>query len=48
VLLPKQTYMGIIIAAIMGVIFITSVKVIGRLVAPWAPHDTSGAQGMMT
>jgi sulfonate transport system permease protein len=48
VLLPKQTYMGIIIAAIMGVIFITIVKVIGRLVSPWAPQDSSGAQGMMT
>jgi sulfonate transport system permease protein len=41
IFLPKQTYMGIVISAIMGVIFISLIKVIGRLVAPWAADDTS-------
>jgi sulfonate transport system permease protein len=44
VLLPRQTYMGIIIAALMGVIFITVVKLIGRLLTPWAPDDRSVGQ----
>lgn len=45
VLLPRQTYMGIIIAALMGVIFITIVKVIGRLLTPWAPDDRAVGRG---
>jgi sulfonate transport system permease protein len=45
VLLPRQTYMGIIIAALMGVIFISIVKWIGRLLTPWAPHDRAVEQG---
>jgi len=45
VLLPRQTYMGIIIAALMGVIFISIVKWIGRLLTPWAPHDRTVEQG---
>jgi ABC-type nitrate/sulfonate/bicarbonate transport system permease component len=40
VLLPKQTYMGIIIAALMGALFITIVKLVGRLVAPWAQDES--------
>jgi sulfonate transport system permease protein len=41
VLLPKQTYMGIVISALMGVIFIAIITLIGRLVAPWASEDSS-------
>jgi sulfonate transport system permease protein len=44
VLLPKQTYMGIIIAALMGVVFITVVKLVGRLLAPWATDDETPVQ----
>jgi sulfonate transport system permease protein len=40
VLLPKQTYMGIIIAALMGAVFIAIVKLVGRLVSPWAHSDS--------
>jgi sulfonate transport system permease protein len=45
VLLPRQTYMGIIIAAIMGVIFISIVKWVGRLLTPWAQRDGAVEQG---
>ena len=45
IFLPRQTYMGIIIAALMGVIFISIVKWIGRLLTPWAPHDHDIEQG---
>lgn len=45
VLLPRQTYMGIIIAALMGAIFIAIIKLIGRLLTPWAPHDRSVGPG---
>jgi sulfonate transport system permease protein len=45
VLLPRQTYMGIIIAALMGVIFISIVKLVGRLLTPWAPNDRAVERG---
>jgi len=45
VLLPRQTYMGIIIAALMGVIFISIVKWVGRLLTPWAPNDRAVERG---
>ena len=45
VLLPRQTYMGIIIAALMGVIFISIVKWVGRLLTPWAPNDRTVERG---
>ena len=44
VLLPRQTYMGIIIAALMGVIFISIITWIGRLLTPWAPHGRAVEQ----
>ncbi len=44
VLLPRQTYMGIIIAALMGVIFIAIVKLVGRLLTPCAPRDSEVSQ----
>jgi sulfonate transport system permease protein len=42
---PKQAYVGLVVAAIMGVVFTFAVKWTGRAVAPWAPHDDSGPQG---
>jgi sulfonate transport system permease protein len=45
VFIPRQTYMGIIIAALMGVIFISIVTLIGRLLTPWAPHGRAVDQG---
>jgi sulfonate transport system permease protein len=41
ILLPRQTYMGIVVAALMGVIFISIIKVLGRVAAPWAESDTA-------
>jgi sulfonate transport system permease protein len=37
--LPKQAYAGIVIVAVIGVVFIAIVRMVGRLVAPWAPRD---------
>jgi sulfonate transport system permease protein len=37
--LPKQAYVGIVIAAVIGVVFIGIVKAVGHLLAPWAPRD---------
>jgi sulfonate transport system permease protein len=38
-LVPKQAYVGIVISAIVGVVFIWIVKRIGRALSPWAPED---------
>ena len=38
---PKQAYVGIVISAVIGVIFIWIVKRIGRALSPWAPEDNS-------
>jgi sulfonate transport system permease protein len=40
-LLPQQAYVGIVIAALIGVVFTTTVRIIGRLLTPWAPKDES-------
>jgi sulfonate transport system permease protein len=40
-LLPKQAYVGIVISALIGVIFIWIVKRIGRALSPWAPEDNA-------
>jgi sulfonate transport system permease protein len=40
-LLPKQAYVGIVISAVIGVIFIWIVKRIGRALSPWAPEDNA-------
>lgn len=39
--LPKQAYVGIVISAVIGVIFIWIVKRIGRALSPWAPEDNA-------
>lgn len=41
VLDPLQAYVGLLVAAIMGVLFVSIIKVIGKLVAPWASNDRS-------
>jgi sulfonate transport system permease protein len=38
---PKQAYVGIVISAVIGVIFIWIVKRIGRALSPWAPEDNA-------
>lgn len=35
----KQAYVGLVVAAILGVVFIAVVRLIGRLLTPWAPKD---------
>lgn len=41
VLDPLQAYVGLLVAAVIGVLFVTIIKVIGNLVAPWASNDRS-------
>ncbi|MDA2972579.1 MAG: ABC transporter permease [Actinomycetota bacterium] len=36
---PLQAYVGLFVAAILGAIFVSVIKVIGKLVAPWASDD---------
>lgn len=37
--LAERMYVGIVAVALMGLIFATVVKVVGRLALPWAPND---------
>lgn len=39
--LIEQTYVGIVIVAIIGVIFAAIVRFIGKLLSPWAPEDAT-------
>lgn len=41
VLDPLQAYVGLLVAAMLGVLFVAVIKVIGRLVTPWAADDRS-------
>lgn len=41
VLDPLQAYVGLFVAAVLGFLFVTIIKVIGRLVAPWASDERS-------
>ncbi len=41
VLDPLQAYVGLLVAAVMGVLFVAILKFIGRLVSPWAADDRS-------
>jgi sulfonate transport system permease protein len=38
---PKQAYVGLVVAALLGVIFTGVIKWIGRLVTKWAPEDNA-------
>lgn len=39
---PKQAYVGIVLASLIGVVFSWVVRLAGRLLAPWAPRDQGG------
>ncbi len=36
---PLQAYVGLVVAAILGALFVSLIKMIGKLVAPWASDD---------
>lgn len=36
---PKQAYVGLVVAALLGVIFIALVRLLGRLLMPWASDE---------
>lgn len=38
-LLPQQAYVGIVISALIGVVLTWIVRLVGRVLAPWAPRD---------
>lgn len=42
--LPDNTFLGVLLAAVLGVIFVGLVRQIGRLLTPWAPEDNSPGQ----
>jgi sulfonate transport system permease protein len=42
---PKQLYLGVILAALLGVIFTWIVRIIGRALSPWAPEDEAAGRG---
>lgn len=39
---PKQAYVGLVVAAIVGVVFTTLIKLIGRVVTPWSRDESIG------
>ncbi|TVR26226.1 MAG: ABC transporter permease [Ilumatobacter sp.] len=39
VLDPLQAYVGLLVAATLGVVFVTVIKVVGRLLTPWSSND---------
>lgn len=44
-LIPELTYVGIALAALLGLLFTLVVRWIGRLLIPWAPEDNAPGQG---
>jgi sulfonate transport system permease protein len=42
---PRQMYLGVILAALLGVIFTWIVRIIGRALSPWAPEDEAIGRG---
>lgn len=44
-LIPELTYVGIALAAFLGLLFTLVVRAIGRLLVPWAPEDNAPGQG---
>jgi sulfonate transport system permease protein len=36
---PRQMYLGCILAALLGVVFTWLVRIVGRMLSPWAPED---------
>ena len=43
--LPERTYVGIVLAALIGLAFTLVIRVIGRILLPWAPEDNAPGQG---
>jgi sulfonate transport system permease protein len=37
--LPEQTYAGIVLSALLGLVFMWVVRLVGRVLLPWAPED---------
>ena len=42
--LPELTYVGIAMAALMGLIFSSVIRIIARKVVPWAPEEQTRGQ----
>ena len=42
--IPELTYVGIAIAALLGLTFTYMVRVAGRFLVPWAPEDQTPNQ----
>ena len=42
--LPDNTFLGVLLAAVLGIVFVGVVRLIGRMLTPWAPEDNSPGQ----
>jgi sulfonate transport system permease protein len=42
---PRQMYLGVVLAALLGVVFTWIVRIIGRALSPWAPEDEAVGKG---
>ncbi len=42
--LPDNTFLGVLLAALLGIVFVGLVRFVGRLLTPWAPEDNSPGQ----
>lgn len=42
--IPDNTFLGVLLAAVLGIVFVGLVRWIGRLLTPWAPEDNSPGQ----
>lgn len=42
--LPDNTFLGVLLAAVLGIVFVGIVRMIGRWLTPWAPEDNSPGQ----
>ena len=40
--LNDQMYAGIVVIALFGVVFAEVIRLVGRLLTPWAPEDHAG------
>jgi sulfonate transport system permease protein len=38
---PKQAYVGLVVAGVLGALFIWIIKILGRLASPWVRDDTT-------
>ncbi len=42
--LPDNTFLGVLLSALLGIVFVGIVRQIGRMLTPWAPEDNSPGQ----